>query len=67
MICNSEHIIKNYGISWSLSKVVAEKYIYFGKNEVKEGDGGLLKEPVTKSEILTVFSVHGEIRNNLYY
>jgi hypothetical protein len=57
---NAEYESKNYGVSWSLSKETAEKYIYFDKNNVQNGNGGLANIEVNKSDIITIFSVHGE-------
>lgn len=56
---NAEHESKNYGISWTLSEDTAKKYIYFDKNNVEKGDGGLASIEITKDSIITVFSVHG--------
>lgn len=56
---NAEHESKNYGISWTLSEDTAKKYIYFDKNNVEKGDGGLASIEITKDSVITVFSVHG--------
>ncbi|AZA77190.1 hypothetical protein EG347_06575 [Chryseobacterium sp. G0186] len=60
-INEAEHISKNYGISWSLSEDTAMDYIYFDKNEVEKGEGGIIDLTVDKKDILTVFSVHRDL------
>ena len=57
-LSEEEHKNENYGISWSLSKEDAEKYIYFDKNKVLKG--GLVSVNINKKDILTVFCVHGK-------
>lgn len=49
-----EHKSKNYGISWSLNKETAEKYIFYDKN--KSEKGGLSSKHVNKEDILTIFN-----------
>lgn len=56
---NIEHESQNYGISWTLSEDVAKQYIYFNKNNVQKGNGGLASIQTSKDSIITVFSVHG--------
>lgn len=53
---NLEKLSNDFGISWSLSKEEAENYIYFDKNNVKQG--GLASKTISKNEVLTVFTVH---------
>ena len=60
-MCDAEYQSCQYGISWSLSEETAKKYIYFDKNKVESGKGGLAHIKISKNEILTVFSVHGEM------
>lgn len=60
-ICRAEFDSKNIGISWSLSEETAEKYVYFGKNEVEDGNGVVINTIINKEDILTVFSVHNDI------
>ncbi|MFI1770260.1 hypothetical protein [Thalassobellus citreus] len=52
-----EKLSSNFGISWSLSKNEAEKYIYFDKNNVQKG--GLASKKINREEVLTIFCVHG--------
>lgn len=54
-----EKLSNEFGISWSLSKQEAENYIYFDRNNVKRG--GLASRDIDKNEILTIFSVHGNM------
>lgn len=49
-----EYESKNFGISWTLEKKIAEQYIYFGDNNSEKG--GLASKSVNKSDILTVFN-----------
>ena len=60
-MCDAEYQSCQYGISWSLSEKTAKEYIYFDKNKVESGKGGLAHIKISKNEILTVFSVHGEM------
>ena len=59
-LSQEEYISKNYGISWSLSEEEAKNYIYFNKNNVEKGKGGLVDIDIDKKDVLTVFSVHGK-------
>lgn len=58
---NKEHQSGNYGISWTLSEDTAKKYVYFDKNKVQECSGGIANLLVAKTDIITVFYVHGEM------
>ena len=59
-ISQIEQDSKDYGISWSLSREMATNYIYYSKNEVENGNGGIIDIDIEKQNILTVFSVHGD-------
>ena len=58
---NDEYESNDYGISWSLEKKEAEKYVYFDKNNVSQGKGGVLEAEIQKKDVLAVFLVHGMI------
>lgn len=60
-ISQNEHETKDYGVSWSLSDDMAKNYVYFKKNKVEKDKGALIDITVEKDNILTVFSVHGEL------
>jgi len=60
-ISQNEHGTKDYGVSWSLSDEMAKNYAYFSKNKVEKGKAGLIDTTVVKEDILTVFSVHGDL------
>lgn len=47
-----EKLSNNFGISWSLSKNEAEKYIYFDKNNVQKGE--LANKKISKNEVLII-------------
>lgn len=49
-----EHKSKDYGISWTLDKKIAEKYIFYDKN--KSEKGGLVSKNIFKKDILTIFN-----------
>lgn len=55
-LSKEEHDSKSYGISWSIDKEEAEKYIFFDKNNVQEG--GLVEQVINKADVFSVFSVH---------
>ena len=59
-VSEAEHKSKNYGISWDLCPKEAENYIYFDKNKVEKGKGGLVSSEIDKSDVFTIFSVHGK-------
>jgi len=54
-----EKLSNNFGISWSLSKNEAEKYIYFDKNNVQKGE--LANKKISKNEVLIIFCVQGMV------
>jgi hypothetical protein len=60
-ISQNEHETKDFGISWSLSEEMAKKYVYFNKNKVEEGKGGVIDTTVEKKDILTIFLVHEDL------
>ena len=59
-LSQEEYKSKDYGISWSLSEEEAKNYIYFDKNNVEKGKGGLVDIEIDKTDVFTVFSVHGK-------
>ncbi|HTC00317.1 MAG TPA: hypothetical protein VK705_06510 [Ferruginibacter sp.] len=59
-INQKEYKSKELGISWSLSEEEAKNYVYFDKNNVEKGEGGLVNRFIYKIDVLTVFSVHGK-------
>lgn len=56
-LSNAEHKSNDYGISWTLIEDEAKEYVYFDKNNVENGKGGLVNKDLNKDEILTVFCV----------
>ncbi len=57
-ISQNEYDSRDFGISWSLTKEEAKKYICFGPNKVKDLEGGILSKEINKNDILTTFSVY---------
>lgn len=57
---NAEYNSQDYGISWTLSRNTAEKYVYCESNNVQKGEGGVAHIEISKKSIITVFSVHGD-------
>lgn len=49
-----EYKSKDYGISWTLDKKIAERYIFYDKN--KSEKGGLVSKNIFKKDILTIFN-----------
>ncbi|MES2862994.1 MAG: hypothetical protein V4666_02660 [Bacteroidota bacterium] len=59
-MCDQEYQSKNFGISWTIDENEAKNYVYFDKNKVKDGDGGVVNICIEKKNIAAVFSVHGK-------
>lgn len=54
-VSDQEYKSKDYGISWSISEGYAKNYIYFSKNNVAKGEGGLIDLFIDKNDVLSVF------------
>lgn len=59
-MCKQEYQSKNFGISWTIDEEEAKNYVYFDKNKVKHGEGGVVNICIEKKNISAVFSVHGK-------
>ena len=40
---------------------MAKNHVFYNKNEVEKGKGRIIDTTVEKKDILTVFSVHGDV------
>lgn len=59
-MCDEEKQSGQFGISWTLDKNDALKYIFYKKNEVKGDIGWCANMEIEKSEIFAVWGVKGE-------
>lgn len=59
-MCDEEKQSGQFGVSWTLDKKEALKYIFYKKNEVKGDIGWCANMEIEKSEIFAVWGVKGE-------
>lgn len=59
-MCNKEYEDGKFGVSWTDRKEIAEKYVYYFKNNNDEHEGGTFSIQVSRSDIFAAWGVVGE-------
>ena len=58
-MCNKEFENGQFGVSWSDRKEVAEKYVYYSKNNNTDSDGKIALFKIDRSDIFAAWGVVG--------